>query len=207
MCLAAGGAVRAEAASAFASTAAGNGPTVTSLPSVVQVIHVPCASVVTVRASPSGSVSSTAPAVGVGSGARARPRRSGSCHRLLTLGTTSDSCALAAADPRLEQAHQQVEIRPVDLIAAQERDGDRAPELPQALQDGVLEVCIVHGQVGQIPFEAMPQRHPERARAARGLGRQQAGIEQQADLAAAGAARRPPSGAAWPACRCRGSPR
>lgn len=111
------------------------------------------------------------------------------------------------ADPRLEQAHQQVEIRPVDLIAAQERDGDRAPELPQALQDGVLEVRIVHGQVRQIPFEAMPQRPPERARAARGLGRQQAGIEQQADLAAAGAARRPPSGAPWPACRCRGSPR
>src|SRR5699024_12702371 len=84
---------------------------------------------------------------------------------------------------------------------------DRAPELPQALQDGVLEVRIVHGQVRQIPFEAMPQRPPERARAARGLGRQQAGIEQQADLAAAGAARRPPSGAPWPACRCRGSPR
>src|SRR5699024_6448108 len=140
-------AIRAEADSAFASTAAGNGPTVTSLPSVVQVIHVPCASVVTVRASPSGSVSSTAPAVGVGSGARARPRRSGSCHRLLTLGTTC--CALAAADPRLEQAHQQVEIRPVDLIAAQERDGDRAPELPQAQRDGVLEVRIVHGQVRQ----------------------------------------------------------
>src|SRR5699024_6074571 len=63
-------------------------------PSVVQVIHVPCASVVTVRASPSGSVSSTTSPVGVGSGARARPRRSGSCHRLLTLGTTC--CALAA---------------------------------------------------------------------------------------------------------------
>src|SRR5699024_4990817 len=87
-------AIRAEADSAFASTAAGNSPTVTSLPSVVQVIHVPCASVVTVRASPSGSVSSTASPVGVGSGARARPRRSGSCHRLLTLGTTC--CALAA---------------------------------------------------------------------------------------------------------------